>query len=339
MQLQQIYIIIISYADMTEFVISRIVKNIHIQEEKTMAKKILAIVLALSFVFAFAACGGNEDEVTTTAPVTEEEIVTDAPVDATEAATDAPVDATEAASAEATEAASDAASEAASEAVSAEETTAAAAMPEGKEAIIEYYNTAVNNAKKNSKSIHSNYMKHAVAGEITGIPKALDSVGQSLIKDNMGEDDSKKNVTWSTAADKNAYFPVEGETYASKLTAADVKNAKIEEKNGKWVITITTVADPRSEGYSHSNGHAPKAFNAVLPGIIDGYIPGIAKSLFSVGTVATAYPSSTVKVTVDPATGNVTHANYMLYWTLYIPLSGTDVVLPFSTENDYNINW
>lgn len=306
-----------------------------------MAKKILAILLALSFVVAFAACGGKGDDVTTTAPVetTEDPFAevdaTDAP---TEIATEAPAAGeSEVAVSDPTEApAADDTTVAASEEAT---TEAANAMPEGKEAIVAYYNTAINNAKKNSKSIHSNYMKHAVAGEITGIPKALDSVGQSLIKDNMGEDDSKKNVTWTSAEDKNAFFPVEGETYASKLTAADVKDAKITEKNGKWIIRITTVADPRSEGYSHSNGHAPKAFNAVLPGIIDGYIPGIAKSLFSVGTVATAYPSSTVQVTVDPATGNVTHANYMLYWTLYIPLSGTDVVLPFSTENDYNINW
>ena len=296
-----------------------------------MSKKILAILLAAAMLFAFAACGDKTDEETTTTTAAEE--ITDAPV---EESTDAPVEDT---SAEETEAPS-AEDPSTADPSAAESTTEAAnAMPEGKEAIVEYYNTAINNAKKSSKSIHSNYMKHAVAGEITGIPKALDSVGQSLIKDNMGEDDSKKNVTWSSAADKNAFFPVEGETYASKLTAADVKSATVTEKNGKWEIKITTVADPRSEGYSHSNGHAPKAFNAVLPGIIDGYIPGIAKSLFSVGTVATGYPSSTVVVTVDPATGNVTHANYMLYWTLYIPLSGTDVVLPFSTENDYNINW
>ncbi len=303
-----------------------------------MSKKIIAILLALTFVFAFAACGGKgDDETTTTAPVettadpfAQGDDTTEAPaVDDTTAAvvddTTAPVEDTTVA--DATD-------------VSEEETTEAAnALPEGKEAIVAYYNTAINNAKKNSKSIHSNYMKHAVAGEITGIPSALDSVGQSLIKDNMGEDDSKKNVTWTSAEDKNAFFPVEGETYASKLTAADVKDAKIVEKDGKWIIRITTKDDPRSEGYSHSNGHAPKAFNAVLPGIIDGYIPGIAKSLFSVGTVATGYPASTVQVTVDPATGNVLSANYMLYWTLYIPLSGTDVVLPFSTENDYTINW
>lgn len=305
-----------------------------------MSKKIIAILLALTFVFAFAACGGKgDDETTTTAPVettadpfAAEDDTTAPAVDDTTAAV---VDDTTAPAVDDTTVAVDDTT-----AVSGETTTEAAnAMPQGKEAIVAYYNTAINNAKKNSKSIHSNYMKHAVAGEITGIPSALDSVGQSLIKDNMGEDDSKKNVTWTSAEDKNAFFPVEGETYASKLTAADVKDAKIVEKDGKWIIRITTVADPRSEGYSHSNGHAPKAFNAVLPGIIDGYIPGIAKSLFSVGTVATAYPSSTVQVTVDPATGNVLSANYMLYWTLYIPLSGEDVVLPFSTENDYTINW
>ena len=297
-----------------------------------MSKKILAILLAAAMLFAFAACGDDTTGETTTTTAAED-VTDEAPV---EESTDAPAADTSDVSEEETSA--EAPSE--EDPSAAESTTeAAAAMPEGKEAVVEYYNTAINNAKKNSKSIHSNYMKHAVAGEITGIPKALDSVGQSLIKDNMGEDDSKKDVTWTSAADKNAYFPVEGESYASKLTAADVKSATVTEKNGKWEIKITTVADPRSESYSHSNGHAPKAFNAVLPGIIDGYIPGIAKSLFSVGTVATGYPSSTVVVTVDPATGNVTHANYMLYWTLYIPLSGTDVVLPFSTENDYNINW
>ncbi len=306
-----------------------------------MSKKIIAILLALSFVFAFAACGDKSGDETTTAPV---ETTAD-PFAAGDETEKAPADETTAASVD-TSAVSEEDSTAASEAdtsdVSASEeatTEAANAMPQGKEAIVAYYNTAVNNAKAKSKSIHSNYMVHAVAGEITGLPSALDSIGQTLIKDNMGADDSKANVTWTSAEDKNAFFPVEGETYASKLTAADVKDAKIIEKDGKWLVRITTVADPRSEKYSHSNGHAPKAFNAVLPGIIDGYIPGIAKSLFSVGTVATGYPSSTVTITVDPATGNVTHANYMLYWTLYIPLNGTDVVLPFSTENDYDINW
>lgn len=299
-------------------------------------KKLLAILLALSMLFAFAACGGNEDttgstDSAATESTTEDPFAAEA-TDPTDAATDATDASTDASTPDASNADVSATDESTTE--------AANAMPKTTEEIVAYYNTAINNAKSNSKSIKSNYMIHSVyTDKITGLPKALESVGKSLIEDNMGEDDSKKNVTWSSAADKNAYFPVEGETYASKLTAADVKDAKIIEKDGKWLVRITTKDDPRSEGYSHGKGHAPKAFNAVLPGLIDGYIPGIAKTLFSVGTVATGYPSSTVTITVDPATGNVTHANYKLNWTLYIPLDGTDVVLPFATENDYNINW
>ena len=305
-----------------------------------MAKKILAILLALTFVFAFAACGGKGDEETTTTPA---ETTADpfAEVEDTTAAiedTTAAVEDTTAAVVEDTTVAVEDTT-VAGETTTAATTEAAKAVPQTKAEIVEYYNTAINNAKKNSKSIHSNYMKHAVAGEITGIPSALDSIGQSLIKDNMGEDDSKKNVTWSTAEDKNAFFPVENETWASKLTADDVKDAKLVEKDGKYIIRITTKDDARSEGHKHGSGHAPKAFNVVLPGIIDGYIPGIVKSMFSVGTVATAYPASTVQVTVDAATGNVVSANYMMYWTLFSPLGDTDVVLPFSTENDYTINW
>ena len=255
-----------------------------------------------------------------TAAPAEDPSATDASAPVADDTTAAPADATTAAAGDTT-------------------TAAAAKAPQTKEEIVAYFNTAINAAKKSSKSITSNYMEHSVAGEITGIPSALDSVGQKLIKDNMGRDDKKTNVTWTSAADKNANFPVEGETWASKLTAADVKDAALKESNGKYMIRLTTVADGKSSSHDHGTGHAPKAFNVVLPGIIDGYIPSIAKSLFRVGTVSTSYPSSTVTVTVDAATGHVLSAKYELFWTLYIPLSGNDVVLPFKTVNDYTINW
>ncbi len=312
---------------------------------KIMAKKIIAILLALSFVVAFAACGGKDDDVTTTAPSTTEDVFAEVD-DTTAAAEDTTVaDDTTAAADDTTAAADDTTTAVADESTTAagetttEATTAAKAMPQSKEEIVAYYNTAINNAKTNSKSIHSNYMKHAQAGEIKGLSNLLTSLANSLMDTYMGEDDSKKNVTWTTAADKNAFFPVENETYASKLTAADVKEAKITEKDGKYIIRITTIEDKRSEKHAHGNCHAGKAFNIVPPGMIDGYIPGMVKSMFSVGTVATGYPESTVQITVDAATGKVLSANYKMFWTLYIPLDGEDVVLPFSTENDYTINW
>ena len=300
-----------------------------------MSKKIIAILLAAAMLFAFAACGDKTSDETTTAPVeTTEDIFAEA-----DDTTAAPVEESSAADT------SDVSEEASAADPSAAESTteaAAAVMPEGKEAIVEYFNTAINNVKPKSKSIHSNYMVHAVAGEVTGVPGVIDTVlggTGNFISGFMGPDDSKANVTWTSAADKNAYFPVEGETWSSKLTAADVKDAKIAEKDGKWVIRITTVADGVSSNIAHGKGHAPKAFNVVLPAVVDENIPGAVAKIFSIGTTEMNYPSSTVTVTVDPATGNVVHANYMMYWTINIHLGDDVVVLPFSTENDYNINW
>lgn len=208
-----------------------------------------------------------------------------------------------------------------------------------KEEIVEYFNTAINSAKSKSKSITSNYMKHDVAGDITGLPASISLIGQSLIKDNMGEDEKMKNVTWTSASDKNAYFPVEGQTWASQLTVDDVKSATIHESNGKYIITVTTKDDSRSENHKHGVGHAPKAFNVVLPEIVMDNIPAAAMNVIAIGAVATSYPASTIKVIVDSETGNVLNANYLLYWTMYIPMNGEDIVLPFSTESDYTINW
>lgn len=319
-----------------------------------MAKKIIAILLALSFVFAFAACGGNDDDVTTTAPSTTEDpfAALDETTSATEAdttaesvaadATTAAADESTTAAGETTTAAADETTTAAGETTTAATTKAANAMPQGKEAILAYFNTAINNVKPKSKSITSNYMIHAVAGEVTGVPGVIDTVlggTGNFISGFMGPDDSKANVTWTTAADKNAYFPVEGETWSSKLTVADIKDAKIVEKDGKWLIRITTVADGVSSNIKHGSGHNPKAFNVVLPAVVDENIPSAVAKLFSIGTTEMNYPSSTINVTIDPATGNVIHANYMMYWTINIHLGDDVVVLPFSTENDYDINW
>lgn len=215
-------------------------------------------------------------------------------------------------------------------------------LPVTTEEVVAYFNKAINAAKSDSKSITSNYMKHAVVGEITGVPSMIDTVlggTTEFVAGYMGEDDSKANVTWTSAADKNAYFPVEGETWASKLTADDVKEAQFVESDGKYLIRIKTKADAAKADVAHGTGHAPKAFNVVLPSIIGDYIPSAVAKLFSIGTVTMEYPSSQITVEIDPATGNVVAAEYIMYWTLRIPLGDDTVVLPFSTTNDYTINW
>ncbi len=275
-------------------------------------KKILAVLLALSMLFAFAACGGNNEPETTTAPVEES---TEAP------ATEAPV-------------ADDPSAEAPTDAAPADP----AAMPEGTEAIVAYFNTAINGVKTNATSVKRLYSKISLNGSTT-LPSAINGIlkllggadkflGDQLAKNSKGEE------TYTGAQIKEV-FPVEGESYASQLTAADVKSATIVEKDGKWVITISTIADGKSSTVKHGQGHAPKAFNVVLPGIVNDNIPGVATSI--VGTATMNYPSSTVKVTVDPATGKVLNATYDLKWTINFDDAG--VIIPFTTLDEFVISY
>ena len=306
-----------------------------------MSKKIIAILLALSFVFAFAACGGKtEDTTTTTAettadPFAEVEDTTAAP--AAEDSTAAPAaEDTTAAGAEDTTVASQAAD--ASTVAASESTTAAAAMPQTKEEIVNYFNTAINAVKPNAKSITRKYSKITLNGtpvfpsSINNILKLLggaeEFLSEQLAKNSKGEETYKGDQI-------KAVFPVEGESYSSKLTVADVKEAKIVEKDGKYIIRITTVADGKSDSIKHGQGHAPKAFNVVLPGVVNENIPGVAAGI--VGTATMNYPSSTVTVTVDPATGRVLNADYDLKWTINFDKVG--VVIPFTTNDYFIINY
>ena len=301
-------------------------------------KKILAVLLAVSMLFAFAACGGNDDAETTTAPVettADPFAEVEATEEATEEATDAPaVDESDVAVSDPTEAAS----EAASEDATAEETTAAAAMPQTKEEIVAAFNTAVNAVKTDGKSVKRSYSKITLNGTpvlpsaVNGILKLLGGA-EEFLNDQLAKN-SKGEETY-TGDQITAVFPVEGETYASKLTAADVKEAKITEKDGMWIIRISTVDDGKSDSIKHGQGHAPKAFNVVLPGVVNDNIPGVATSLVGLSTMN--YPSSTCTVTVDPATGRAVTADYYLNWTINFDKVG--VVIPFTTNDYFTITY
>lgn len=294
-----------------------------------MTKKILAVILALACltgVISLAACSGKDDAATTT--TTAAEVETPIEVDST---------VPDLTTAEATTLAADETTLAAAQTtLAAEATTAAAAVPQTTEEIVAYFNTAINDVKPNAKSITSNYMEHGPNGSVEGLPSMFNSLADSLIGGNTGRDDKLTNVTWSTAEAKKA-FHVEGETWSSKLTADDVKSATLTEKNGVYTITIVTKADDYLANVTHGSNHNPKAFNVVMPSVVSDNIPSAVAKVFSIGTVKIAYPSSTIKVTVDAATGHVKTAYYEMYWTMLIPLGDRNVIIPFFTKTDFTI--
>lgn len=212
-----------------------------------------------------------------------------------------------------------------------------AGKPQDGAETLNYFNTVINKVKTGAKSIEQKSVTNYLAGATTipgGIQGVYKMLGGDDWLDGMLQSNSQGAATY-TGADIKAKFPVEGESYASQLTTADVSSAKCTEANGIYTITIVTLGDAKSENHQHGQGHNPKAHNVILPGVVNDNIPGAAKSM--VGTASMAYPASTIVITVDAATGNVLTANYDLKWTINFDKMG--IVLPFGSKSIYEIKW
>lgn len=309
-----------------------------------MTKKIIALVLALCFVFAFAACKKDKDngDTTTGEPNTSangETVANDESTDAEPASGD-----------ESTEAETDASGNT----VAPEETkkdnqggnqggSSTASKPATKAEIVAYFNKAINGVKPNAKSVTRVSETNYRSGKITGVPSFVNSLvgGIDSFVDGQLKKNSKGSETFSNSAAIKANFPVENESWSSKLTANDVASATCTEAGGVYTITIKTVADKASSNVSHGSGHAPKVFSVVLPSVInDQFSGGVLKSVaktFKIGTAQMEYPSGTVTVKVDAKTSRVINATYDAKWTIHLPLGDEMVVLPFGTKTIYNI--
>lgn len=309
-----------------------------------MTKKIIALVLALCFVFAFAACKKDKDNSDTTAAEANtsangETIANDESSEAESVSGD-----------ESTEAQTDAsgntvapATEKNTQGSGSQGGISTASKPSTKAEIVAYFNKAINDVKPNAKSVTRVSETNYRSGKITGVPSIVDKLvgGIDSFVDGQLKKNSKGSETFSNSAAIKANFPVENESWSSKLTANDVASATCTEAGGVYTITIKTVADKASSNVHHGSGHAPKVFSVVLPSVInDQFSSGVLKSVakaFKIGTAQMEYPSSTVTVKVDAKTSRVINATYDAKWTIHLPLGDEMVVLPFGTKTIYNI--
>ena len=207
--------------------------------------------------------------------------------------------------------------------------------------IVDYFNTAINKVKPSAKQITLNKETNSSAGSIEGsLPSSLTSMADSLVSSNMGDKDLSKldpgAVNATTVDQKNAMFPVENESWSSKLTADDVENATVADNGSTYEITIKVKPDEASDATAHGQGHNGKVFSVIMPSIVTDNA-GPAASIIK--EVKTGHKDGVVKVTVDKATGNVTHANYYFVWTLSLKALGATVSIPFGLEKDFTIAW
>lgn len=210
------------------------------------------------------------------------------------------------------------------------------------EEVVTYFNSAINLVKPNAKKITLLKEVNSKAGSMEGnLPGFIKKIADPLIEKNMGEKDLSTldpgMVNATTVEQKNAMFPVENETWSSKLTAADVEKFDVKDDGKAYTITLYIKADEPSTDTAHGYGHNGKVFSVIMPSIVTDNAEDAAVLMKS---VTTGHKDGYVKVTIDKATGNVTAATYYFTWTLSVALKvGIDVSIPFGIQKDFTIAW
>lgn len=167
-------------------------------------------------------------------------------------------------------------------------------MPTGTAAIVEYYNTAANKIKTNAASVTRNFEDNQHNAEKLVVPSMLKSTGEKLIGTFLKRNDTPE--TYTGTADIVAKFPIPGENYVSKLTAADVKSAECKDNGNEYEITIVAKTEKNpTYGQGVSAGFEVISTDAVMDAA--GFI---------VKSFDTEYYDCTVKCKVNKATGNIT---------------------------------
>lgn len=195
--------------------------------------------------------------------------------------------------------------------------------------VVAYFNTAINKVKPNAKQIILVKEENTEAGGIEGLPSMISGLANSLISGNMGV--KAENQETGTAE-----FPVENESWSSQLTAADIESYTVNDTGSAYEITLNILADEPSEQTAHGYGHNGKVFSVIMPSIVTDNAGAAAKLISS---VKTGHEKGRVIVTVDKASGNVTHANYFFVWKLSVKAMGANVTVPFGLEKDYSISY
>lgn len=213
------------------------------------------------------------------------------------------------------------------------------------EDVVAYFNSAINLVKPNAKQITLVKEENKQAGSLEGnLPSFIKSMADDLIADNMGVKDLSTldpgMVNATTVEQKNAMFPVENESWSSKLEASDIEKFDVKDDGKNYTITLNIKGDAPSDATDHGVGHAGRIFSVIKPSIVTENA-GPAASIIK--SVQTGHKDGYVTVTIDKTTGNVTAATYYFTWTLVVVVNAgiteLNVSIPFGLQKDFTISW
>ena len=254
-------------------------------------KKLLAILLTLAMVAAFAACGSKtEDETTTTEPTSEDVVTTEAPTESTEAPED-----------DTTEAPEDDTTEAEESKKDDEKKEDKTKEDEKKEKETEFNSTDIaevvkfyNAARKATNPAPKGHQTMALSGDITGdgfigaLLQVLQPAAKSALEKNS------KDTDWIPGHDHDDILP------------SDVKSAKATTKNG--VTTVEMTFKDQTDGPDTSKGPVERGISTL--GSIDSALSELGAEITEGrDTVKLTYTDAYLKATIKDGkiTGGTWH--------------------------------
>ncbi len=217
--------------------------------------------------------------------------------------------------------------EAATEDVS---TEAALVLPEDIEGIVALFNESANRIKTEATKVTKNFEKRYNDSSKLIVPDALMSTADKMMSTFMKDDTDP--IVYATKEEIVAEYIVPDQNYVSKLTADAVKEAECTDKGDTYEIYIKLKDE--------KNPTAGKGVGSVCDVIEAHEIADKAPSMLQ--EMSTYYYNCTIKVTVDKATGRVTHAVYStpLVMHMIVNLFGThEVQAGITFTKDYSIEY
>lgn len=179
------------------------------------------------------------------------------------------------------------------------------------EEMVAYFNECANKVKTDATKVVKNYEKRIVSDLV--VPDALQSVAESLIKDNMKDD--TEPIVYDTKEEIKENFLVPGQEYVSCLKASDVEKAECKDNGKEYVIYFKL----KEEKNPTSGSGVGSVCDVIETNEVTEKAPSFLEEF------STYYYDCEVTATIDKATGRMTHAVYStpLKFNVVVNLFGT----------------
>ena len=204
--------------------------------------------------------------------------------------------------------------------------SAPAGAPEKAEEIIALFNKSADNVKVNATVVQRNFKKQQHLEDKTELPSVLQSVANPLISKLLTDNNEiKVHDTKERIIEK---FPVGNETWSSKATAADLKEATCTDDGTSYNITLKYVDGENPVGTGVAN-----SFTMFKVEDIKETAGSLVKS------ASFSYFDAVITCKIDKATGNMTWVNYHLPCVLTVETPVASGKVGIMIEEDFTITY